>query len=51
MSDILPRDRRVLWHPYTQHGVEDDPLPVVAARAAMLVLDICGNLFPVVDLS
>lgn len=39
MSDLGRRDRAVVWHPYTQHGIEDDPLPVRAARGAMLVLD------------
>ena len=32
------RDARVVWHPYTQHGVEGEPLAVVAARGATLVL-------------
>ena len=33
------RDARVLWHPYTQHGLETSMLPVVAARGARLVLE------------
>jgi adenosylmethionine-8-amino-7-oxononanoate aminotransferase len=36
--DLVERDARVLWHPYTQHGLERDPLPVVRARGAWLEL-------------
>ena len=39
MSDLVRRDRQVVWHPYTQHGLEDDPLPVRSARGALLVLE------------
>lgn len=37
-GDLARRDARVVWHPYTQHAVEPPPLPVVAARGAMLTL-------------
>jgi adenosylmethionine-8-amino-7-oxononanoate aminotransferase len=37
-SDLVARDARVLWHPYTQHGLERDPLPVVRAAGAWLEL-------------
>ena len=33
MNDLIARDRRVVWHPYTQHGVEVDPLPVARGDA------------------
>jgi adenosylmethionine-8-amino-7-oxononanoate aminotransferase len=36
--DLLARDARVTWHPYTQHGAEPRPLPIVAARGATLTL-------------
>ena len=36
--DLVERDRRCVWHPYTQHALEHDPLPVVAARGALLEL-------------
>lgn len=39
LSGLADRDRALLWHPYTQHGVERDPLPVVAAHGARLVLE------------
>lgn len=39
MSDLARRDARVAWHPYTQHGLEPQALPVVSARGAELVLD------------
>jgi len=35
---LLERDRKVLWHPYTRHGIEPDPLPVVRAEGARLHL-------------
>jgi len=38
VKDLIERDARVLWHPYTQHGVDRDPLPVVAAEGARLRL-------------
>ena len=34
--DILARDKRHVWHPYTQHGTESDPLLIIAARGASL---------------
>lgn len=37
-GDLAARDRRVLWHPYTQHGIEPEPLPVVSAEGAWLQL-------------
>ena len=36
--DLPRRDQRHLWHPYTQHGVDKEPLPVVGARGAWLEL-------------
>lgn len=38
MSDLLARDRKAIWHPFTQHAVDGDPLPVVRAQGARLVL-------------
>jgi len=37
-GNLVERDARVLWHPYTQHGLERDPLPVARARGAWLEL-------------
>lgn len=37
-GDLAARDRRVCWHPYTQHGIEPEPLPVVSAHGAWLQL-------------
>jgi adenosylmethionine-8-amino-7-oxononanoate aminotransferase len=39
MSELVRRDARVAWHPYTQHGLEREALPVVAARGAELELE------------
>jgi len=38
VADLPQRDARVVWHPYTQHGVESEPLPVVRAQGAWLEL-------------
>ena len=38
MSDLVPRDRAVTWHPFTQHAVDGDPMPVVGAQGARLRL-------------
>jgi adenosylmethionine-8-amino-7-oxononanoate aminotransferase len=37
-GDLVARDRKLLWHPYTRHGVEPDPLPIVRAEGARLWL-------------
>lgn len=37
--DLAARDARHLWHPYTQHGLEREPLAVVAARGSRLRLE------------
>jgi len=39
MSELVSRDARVVWHPYTQHGLESGALPVACARGAELELD------------
>lgn len=38
MNDLVSRDRRVLWHPYTQHGRGIAPLAVTKAEGAWLEL-------------
>ena len=41
-DDKLPlpaRDARVSWHPYTQHALEEQPLPIASAHDATLVLE------------
>jgi adenosylmethionine---8-amino-7-oxononanoate aminotransferase len=35
---LLARDARTIWHPYTPHGADPAPLPVVRARGAELEL-------------
>lgn len=39
MSDLIARDLDCLWHPYTQHGVEPEPLAVARAHGAILELE------------
>src|SRR5438034_1378542 len=36
---ILERDQKVLWHPYTQHGLGEKILSVKSAQGAWLTLD------------
>ncbi len=38
MSDTVSLDRQHAWHPYTQHGLEEELLPVVGAAGAWLEL-------------
>ncbi len=35
---LAERDRQVIWHPYSQHGLNQAVLPVVSARGAYLKL-------------
>lgn len=39
MSSLQARDALRSWHPYTQHGVDKNPLPVVGAQGAELHLE------------
>jgi adenosylmethionine-8-amino-7-oxononanoate aminotransferase len=40
--DVLARDRRHVWHPFTQHGTEGDPIVLTGAKGASL-FDANGN--------
>lgn len=42
MSSILDIDKRHIWHPYTQHASERDPLVITRAKGASL-FDESGN--------
>jgi len=35
---LMQRDKKVIWHPYTQHGIEADFLPIVGGKDAWLHL-------------
>ena len=35
-AEVLARDKRHVWHPFTQHGTEDDPIVISRAKAASL---------------
>ena len=41
-EDVLERDRRHVWHPFTQHGTESEPIVITRAKAASL-FDAGGN--------
>jgi adenosylmethionine-8-amino-7-oxononanoate aminotransferase len=41
-ADILARDRRHVWHPFTQHGTESEPIVLAGAKSASL-FDAEGN--------
>jgi len=38
-SPLVARDRRVVWHPYTQMRTSPDPLPVVRGRGVYLYME------------
>jgi adenosylmethionine-8-amino-7-oxononanoate aminotransferase len=38
-TDLIARDARVTWHPFTQHASEPAPVGVVGAEGAMLELE------------
>ncbi|MEM7193191.1 MAG: aminotransferase class III-fold pyridoxal phosphate-dependent enzyme, partial [Pseudomonadota bacterium] len=35
-DDIVARDKRYVWHPFTQHGIEVDPTVITRAKGASL---------------
>lgn len=35
-AEVLARDLRHVWHPWTQHGTESDPIVIARAQAASL---------------
>lgn len=39
LASLNQRDRDIIWHPFTQHGIEREFLPVVAAKGAQLLLE------------
>jgi len=47
--NLVERDARVCWHPYTQHGLEPDPLPVARARGAWLELADGGRVLDAIS--
>ena len=36
MTSLTQRDRRVIWHPYTQHKHQQAPIPIVRAKDTLL---------------
>ena len=41
-EEIIARDKRHVWHPYTQHGIEVEPQVVARAKNASL-FDVDGR--------
>jgi adenosylmethionine-8-amino-7-oxononanoate aminotransferase len=35
-AEVLARDKRHVWHPYTQHGTESEPIVIARAKGASL---------------
>jgi adenosylmethionine-8-amino-7-oxononanoate aminotransferase len=35
-EEVLERDRRYIWHPFTQHGIESEPIVIARAKGASL---------------
>lgn len=36
MSDLIARDKRHIWHPFTQHQTERDPVGIASASGAVM---------------
>ena len=36
MTSLTQRDRRVIWHPYTQHKHQQAPIPIVLGKGTLL---------------
>ncbi|MEG6509216.1 adenosylmethionine--8-amino-7-oxononanoate transaminase [Methyloligella sp. 2.7D] len=49
IEELLALDKRHLWHPFTQHGTESAPLPIVGAKAATLTLGDGSELLDLVS--
>ncbi|MFI5228953.1 MAG: adenosylmethionine--8-amino-7-oxononanoate transaminase [Gemmatimonadales bacterium] len=47
--DVRAADRRYLWHPYTQHGLNEDPIAIVRAEGAYLYDDRGRALFDAIS--
>jgi adenosylmethionine-8-amino-7-oxononanoate aminotransferase len=41
-AEVLARDRQYVWHPFTQHGTETEPIVLAGAKGASL-FDADGN--------
>lgn len=41
-EEVLARDRRYVWHPFTQHGTESEPIVLAGAKGASL-FDAAGR--------
>jgi adenosylmethionine---8-amino-7-oxononanoate aminotransferase len=42
ISSLSERDKKVIWHPYTQHQQSDEAIPIVRGKGALL-FDEAGN--------
>lgn len=38
LNSLIARDQKTLWHPFTQHGLENEFLPVISAKGVWLQL-------------
>jgi adenosylmethionine-8-amino-7-oxononanoate aminotransferase len=47
--DVADADRRHLWHPYTQHGVADPPIPIARAEGAYVFDDTGRPIFDAIS--
>lgn len=36
MSSLINRDKKHVWHPFSQHATSGDPLPIVSAKGTLL---------------
>ena len=42
MSSIIEKDKKHVWHPFTQHFIAEDPLEIVRAEGVRLY-DVTGK--------
>lgn len=42
MTDLIDRDKRYVWHPFSQHATDGIPLPIVKGKGTLLY-DADGN--------
>lgn len=50
MTNFLENDQKFVWHPYTQHATERDPLLIKRAKGASLYAQKDGAEFEILDM-
>ncbi|MEM7618835.1 MAG: adenosylmethionine--8-amino-7-oxononanoate transaminase [Pseudomonadota bacterium] len=50
MTSSIKADQNFIWHPYTQHAIEREPLIITHAKEARLYADKDGEPFEILDM-